>query len=147
MPSDSTTRRSILDILLGLGLLSTLAGLAAPVLAYLMPLKGRALSGNTFEDKNGNPIPADALAENSGAVGRLGGRPLLVVRKNGQILGFSAVCTHLGCIVRWNPERGRIECPCHGGRFNLRGEVVGGPPPEGLQPVPLQARGQRIVRG
>jgi len=140
------TRRNILDTLVGIGFLTTLIGLFTPVVAYLMPLKGRSLSGNTLEDRDGAPISANTVQEGSGLVGRLGGQPTLVIRKTGQILGFSAVCTHLGCIVHWNEGHGQIECPCHGGRFNLRGKVVGGPPPEGLRVVPLRIEGDRIVR-
>ncbi len=147
MSEQSTpTRRNILDALMGIGFLATLIGLFTPVVAFLMPLKGRSLSGNTLEDRDGAPVPANAIREGSGLVGRLGGRPTLVIRKNGQILGFSAVCTHLGCIVRWNEGREQIECPCHGGRFNLQGEVVGGPPPGALRAVALRIEGDRIVR-
>ncbi len=140
-------RRDILNILMGIGFLATLLGFLAPVVAYLMPLKGRGMSGNALEGRDGTPIPADDLREGSSVVGRLSGQPVLVIRKNGQILGFPAVCTHLGCIVRWNDGSERIECPCHGGKFNLQGEVVGGPPPGPLQPLPLRTEGNRILRG
>ncbi|MDA0745152.1 MAG: Rieske 2Fe-2S domain-containing protein, partial [bacterium] len=113
----------------------------------LMPLKKSMTSGNILEDANGNPVPADAVAEGHGLVGRLGGRPVLAIRKNGQVLGFSAVCTHLGCIVRWNESSNRIECPCHGGKFDLQGNITGGPPPEALDALTLRIEGNRILRG
>lgn len=147
MDSTSTTRRSILDVLLGLGTIASIVGAISPVLAYLSPLAKQVSSGTTLEDRNGAPVSADSLVEGSGLVGRIGGLSVLAIRKNGQILGYSAVCTHLGCIIRWSPDKDRIECPCHGGQFNLQGEVVSGPPPEGIRPIALRVEGNRILRG
>lgn len=45
---------------------------------------------------------------------------------------FSNQCTHLACGVRWDNEARQFLCPCHGGKFNERGEVVAGPPPRPL---------------
>jgi Rieske Fe-S protein len=43
-------------------------------------------------------------------------------------LAVSNRCMHLGCPVRWVPAAQRFICPCHGGVYNLRGMVAGGPP-------------------
>jgi Rieske Fe-S protein len=45
-----------------------------------------------------------------------------------RILALSSRCMHVGCPVRWTPAAQRFICPCHGGVFNLRGMVTGGPP-------------------
>ncbi|MCB0065333.1 MAG: Rieske 2Fe-2S domain-containing protein, partial [Caldilineaceae bacterium] len=39
------------------------------------------------------------------------------------------VCTHLGCLYKWNDERDRFECPCHGSVFTREGDYVKGPAP------------------
>ncbi len=57
---------------------------------------------------------------------------------------ISATCTHLGCTVKWNPDTTEFECPCHGGRFSERGDVLAGPPPAPLKQVPSQVRDGEI---
>jgi cytochrome b6-f complex iron-sulfur subunit len=141
------SRRNILELLMGIGTIATLVGAITPVLAYLSPLSKQSSSGNILEDRDGSPVSAEKLQEGVGLVGRIGDRPVLAIRKNDQILGYSAVCTHLGCIVRWNAGGNQIECPCHGGRFNLLGEVTGGPPPDGIPTIHLKIEDNRIVRG
>ncbi len=56
---------------------------------------------------------------------------LFVFSEGAGIHAISAICPHLGCIVKQLPE-GRFECPCHGSRFNAAGEVFAGPAPSGL---------------
>jgi menaquinol-cytochrome c reductase iron-sulfur subunit len=43
-------------------------------------------------------------------------------------IALSSRCMHLGCPVRWTPAAERFICPCHGGVYDIRGMVTGGPP-------------------
>ena len=43
-------------------------------------------------------------------------------------IALSSRCMHLGCPVRWVDAAARFACPCHGGVYNIRGQVAGGPP-------------------
>jgi Rieske Fe-S protein len=52
----------------------------------------------------------------------------------GQVHMYSAVCTHLGCIVGWNELQKSFDCPCHGSRFSGQtGKVVNGPANSSLE--------------
>jgi cytochrome b6-f complex iron-sulfur subunit len=61
-------------------------------------------------------------------------------------IGFSAVCTHLHCVVKWNEMHQKFECPCHGAKFDRHGEVLEGPPPRPLDLYKLQiVEGKLII--
>ncbi len=42
------------------------------------------------------------------------------------------VCTHLGCLYKWESANNRFECPCHGSKFKLDGTYIEGPAPRDL---------------
>lgn len=57
---------------------------------------------------------------------------------NGEWNVFSRTCSHLGCLVRWNEQRGEFLCPCHGAVFDKNGTVLAGPPPRPLQKLDVK---------
>ena len=68
------------------------------------------------------------------------GNPAWVVRPSGDtFVAFSAICTHSGCTVQFEPSRVEFICPCHGGIFDGRtGQVLQGPPPSPLASIAVQ---------
>ena len=80
---------------------------------------------------------ADEVAAGSGALLRRGLTKVAVHRDDsGALHEFSAVCTHLGCVVAWNDREKSWDCPCHGSRFSpTDGHVLNGPAIEGLEPA------------
>jgi Rieske Fe-S protein len=60
---------------------------------------------------------------------------------DGRLHAVSAVCTHEGCLVRWNRAQTSWDCPCHGSRFSVDGEVLVGPAVANLPPMDPPADG------
>jgi Rieske Fe-S protein len=62
----------------------------------------------------------------------------------GEFKAFSAVCTHMGCIVN-SVSNGTIDCPCHGSQYNITtGAVVAGPAPRPLPAQPITVSGGSV---
>ncbi|MDF2867650.1 MAG: dependent oxidoreductase [Gammaproteobacteria bacterium] len=47
--------------------------------------------------------------------------------ENNQLHRVSAICTHMKCLVKWNDAEKTWDCPCHGSRFTIDGEIIEGP--------------------
>jgi Rieske Fe-S protein len=81
----------------------------------------------------------NAIGRNAGAILRKGALKYAVSRSaQGKVTCLSAVCTHLGCIVGWNPAASTWDCPCHGSRFRPDGSVIHGPASKPLEEVDEQ---------
>ncbi len=70
--------------------------------------------------------PGD-LAEGEGAVGLEHGRPTGTCRIGGELHRVSALCPHLGGVLRWNDAERSWDCPLHGSRFRYDGARIEGP--------------------
>ena len=55
--------------------------------------------------------------------------------RDGSLTLRSAICTHMGCVVAWNPAERSWDCPCHGSRFTTSGDVISGPAESPLEAV------------
>lgn len=74
------------------------------------------------------PKDAGALRPGEAAILKVDGENMAVFRDEaGQFHRLSAVCSHMGCLVCWNEIDRTWDCPCHGSRFGLDGEVIHGP--------------------
>ena len=71
---------------------------------------------------------ADELKPGEGGIMRDGLHKVAVFKDaDGTITRRSAVCTHVGCVVHWNPFERCWDCPCHGSQFAPDGQVLNGP--------------------
>jgi len=139
------TRRGFFEK--SLAALFGVSGLAflAPALAYLYPNKNFITGTRQFLDSEGRPIPPKQIAEGQHMTGVVLGSPAIVLRREGELIAFSAVCTHLGCTVAYQPENEEFACPCHGGIYDLDGNVLDGPPPKPLAKLKVQIEGEKIM--
>lgn len=79
------------------------------------------------------------LEANSGAIVKYNGEKLAVYKDaEGKVTALNPVCTHAKCIVCFNDAEKSWDCPCHGGRFDVNGRVLTGPPRANLQKVQIQ---------
>jgi cytochrome b6-f complex iron-sulfur subunit len=131
----SMGRRRLITYLLGFSVVATLGGVLTPIIGYLWPPR-RASAGGSGRVQIGTALDFPA---GQGKVVPVNDKPVIVVNTaQGGLKAFSAICTHLGCIVEWDQSRQFILCPCHDGRFNaVNGAVISGPPPAPLPQLAL----------
>ncbi len=79
------------------------------------------------------------LARGEGKVIKYEGDMIALYKDDsGNVHALNPVCTHAKCIVGWNSAEKTWDCPCHGGRFGIDGEVLTGPPRKGLSKIELE---------
>ncbi|MEI7743506.1 MAG: Rieske (2Fe-2S) protein [Chloroflexota bacterium] len=139
--SRTTGRRRFMRYLGGFALVSTGAMILTPIIGFLVPSKSGAASGG---GKQLVGTTAD-IPPGAGKVVALGSKPAIVVNTEQGVKAYSAICTHLGCVVTYNDMIGAIQCPCHDGHFNpTTGAVVSGPPPSPLPAITVSVEGDQI---
>lgn len=126
--SSSTSRRRFLDLLLGASALGWIASVAYPIIRYLKPLPQTGPTGPTRLTRD----EAAKLEEKKFVIVPVSGQRVIVFQSQNELFAFSAKCTHEGCTVTFQPSQSVIWCPCHDGRFDLKGRVLSGPPPQPL---------------
>lgn len=131
-PGEQRTRRAFLVAAGAAGLAYT-AALAYPIYRYLaspqeMEASATAVTQVTLKD-------AEKLPKGSVLMFKFGSSPaMLIHHDDGRWIAMTAVCTHLGCTVQYEPGPDRIHCGCHGGVYNpYTGANVSGPPPRPLK--------------
>lgn len=76
------------------------------------------------------------LQPGTGKVIEIDGETVAAYRdEDGIVHALSAVCTHAACIVNWNGEEKSWDCPCHGARYDIEGNVLTGPATKNLQKI------------
>ena len=73
--------------------------------------------------------------------------PAILVRlSDTDVVAFTQKCTHLGCVVYYEPDQQRWHCPCHEGNFEARtGNVISGPPTRPLGRIDLEIRDDGMI--
>jgi len=131
-PGDKNTRRAFLAAAGVAGLAYTVF-MAYPIYRYLaspeeMAMEATAVTEVTLKD-------AQKLHAGSVLMFKFGSAPAMLIHHlDGRWISMTAVCTHLGCTVQYEPQADRIHCACHGGVYNAyTGANVSGPPPKPLK--------------
>jgi Rieske Fe-S protein len=81
----------------------------------------------------------------------LNGKPvttkIFIVNTGKELFALSSTCTHLGCLINWYRPENRFLCPCHGGQYDIRGNVVSGPPPAPLNRLSMKIKHEKVHIG
>jgi cytochrome b6-f complex iron-sulfur subunit len=126
-------------------LFSSLSTLAAatiyPVIRFFMPPNiPQAIQNEVVAAKVGELNP------NSSKIFKFGVNPgILVLTEDGNYKAFSAICTHLDCIVQYRSDDKHIWCACHNGHFDLFGKNLSGPPPAPLKEYNVNIINDNII--
>jgi len=127
---ENPERRKILNILFGSTIGLWALSMLYPVYKYLIPPHvAEALPAAVKAGK------VDDLKPDSGRIIKFGSKPVILLRTPKpavEIRAFSAICTHLGCIVQYRADLDHIWCACHNGHYDLHGINIKGPPPRPL---------------
>jgi cytochrome b6-f complex iron-sulfur subunit len=129
---DQATRRAFMAAA-GVAGACYVAALAYPVYRYLaspveMASEEAAVTQVTLKDAQKLPLGSVMMF-------KFGASPaMLIHHQDGRWVSMTAVCTHLGCTVQYEPGADRIHCACHGGVYDAyTGANVSGPPPKPLK--------------
>ncbi len=135
-------RRRFLEWILGTSAAALVAMVVYPVVRYILPPPAGESSATSVTLDFG----PDEVSANSGRIFKFGSTPgILVKTASGELRAFSAVCTHLACIVQYRPDLAHIWCACHNGHYDLNGTNIQGPPPRPLEQYVVNVRGGKIV--
>ncbi|NOX36774.1 MAG: Rieske (2Fe-2S) protein [Calditrichaeota bacterium] len=134
-------RRRLINWIIQGGLLGFLASVLWPLIRYIIPPDVEAgVTSGVVEAGTLDDFPV-----NSGKIIRFGNQPVIVIRTpEGDVRAFSAICTHLACIVQYRADLQHIWCACHNGHYDLTGKNIAGPPPRPLPPYEVKIKDNRI---
>jgi Rieske Fe-S protein len=149
--ADATRRRFLSSITNGIlsvigGVLGVLGGGA--VLSSTIRRQEDWLPASALHDLPDNePTPVTlSVVRLDGYRAALERRTIFLVKTgDSDVAAFDSRCTHLGCLVAWDPQAHVFKCPCHGGVYDRSGAVKEGPPPAPLVKIAVRVDGDRIL--
>jgi len=122
----AATRRIFLNFSV-LTFLTALCGwFLYPVIKFLIPPPQNSIDPNILS------IPISQIPCGKSHVTKYKGHPIIIINRDGNLHALSAICTHLGCIVKWDKNKEELFCPCHMAKYDLNGNVKSGPAPKSL---------------
>ncbi|HEY6192055.1 MAG TPA: Rieske 2Fe-2S domain-containing protein [Bacteroidota bacterium] len=140
-PEQKLSRRNFVTEALAGWLFLTCLPVLYSVVKYLVP--------PNILDKVVEVINAGKFTDipfNSAKIVRFNKKAIILVRtEQEQVKAFSAVCTHLGCIVEFKPDEKIFKCNCHGSQFDLTGKNIAGPAPTPLKPFRVELKDDNIL--
>jgi cytochrome b6-f complex iron-sulfur subunit len=126
------SRREFLYYIWGASIALLLGEASAAVIWFALPRFREGEFGGVI------PVSLDDLPTAGDApVSIPSGRFHVAHTAEGGFVVLYGVCTHLGCLPKWEPVNTRFACPCHGSQYQLDGRYITGPAPRGLDRFPV----------
>jgi len=120
------TRRFFLNFSISTILVALFGWFLYPVVKFLIPPTKTSIDPNILS------IPLAQIPCGKSMITKYKGHPIIIVNKGNEIHALSAICTHLGCIVKWDAKNEELFCPCHMAKYDINGNVKSGPAPKPL---------------
>lgn len=120
------SRREFLYYIWGASIALLLGQGVAGLIWFALPRFKEGEFGGKFPIAAGD-VPLLETAPLSIAAGRFH-----ISNTNQGLVALYGVCTHLGCLPKWDTGTVRFNCPCHGSQYELDGRFITGPAPRGL---------------
>ena len=106
------------------------------------------LQAGAFDSLTENvPVPVTLRVTRSDGYSQVVDRTVVYLVRTGDesVRALHSTCTHLGCRTSFDRKLKQILCPCHGGVFDVNGDVVAGPPPQPLPTLPTRIEDGNVL--
>ncbi len=139
--SEGTTRRSFVTRVFTGTIVAGVASVVSAIAAYLVAPEEVSES---LGPQRVRVAKLDEIPVGSGKLVLFNEEPVWVVRRAREFVALSALCTHKGCVVKWDGGRRLFACPCHEARFDENGNVLAGLPRRPLPHYRVAAVGDEV---
>ena len=136
-------RREFLNYAWGASIVLFMAEMGAVTYLFAFPRFKEGEFGGTFI-LNAAVVPPEGAPPADNPEGKF-----WLIRTEDGVKALYKVCTHLGCLYKWEETNDRFECPCHGSKFEADGTYIEGPAPRSLDQfvmAALDASGNELAR-
>ena len=135
------SRKGFLTSFIGGGFTLLSGSVLYPLVKFLVPPE--------IAESTSNSVVVGKVTDfkyDSGQIFKFGNKPGILIRTvDGDFKAFSAICTHLNCIVQYNKDEKHIWCACHNGHFDLKGNNIAGPPPRPLEEFKVDILNDEVI--
>lgn len=140
---EGISRRKFLDRAMAVIGIGFAASVLYPVFKFLVPPKsGEADAAQVKLPFTRTDLEKEPQRSKTFRFGRTLG--IILLTPSGELKALSASCTHLDCIVQYEPDQSLLWCACHNGKYDLNGGNLSGPPPRPLQKFVVKEVGKDI---
>ena len=144
MERNRTSRRDFLHLGVAAGTMSILSGcrtLGSRKADVVAQPQNNAITLSQEESSRLLVAEGSLLVKPKGLADKI----IVVHAEDGSLHAMSAICTHMGCTVLYDPSLDRIRCPCHGSQYGLDGHNIRGPAKRPLKQYSVRDQNGMVI--